>query len=332
MFLGVFLYIFLLGGMVNLLQNIDLASAEFQAYRQKINTFLQLREVPSEMQMRVHTYLDHVWMLKHGVEEKDVLQSLPAFLRHDLAWFLNQHFLARIPMFYGADTSALLELNQHLVMTVANTDEYVNRVGELGHEMHFLLSGEVHILGEDGNPELQLFEGAILGEVCIFFEIPSPFDARVHSTATMFTLQDSNFETLIAQFPGLVKRIDSRGIAVYGDKWTKWAKLAEEMDRGDVDSTESRHNESIGNFEQLSYSRTFLRKATTNTKGPSNIKNGERLARSSSAAPMIQGMEPLRRTGSLKRLQSRKSLLGHGIVPSSSHDSLEELAEGKGET
>ena len=139
MFLGVFLYIFLLGGMVNLLQNIDLASAEFQAYRQKINTFLQLREVPSEMQMRVHSYLDHVWMLKHGVEEKDVLQSLPAFLRHDLAWFLNQHFLARIPMFYGADTSALLELNQHLVMTVANTDEYVNRVGELGHEMHFLL-------------------------------------------------------------------------------------------------------------------------------------------------------------------------------------------------
>ena len=128
-----------------------------------------------------------------------------------------------------------------------------------------------------------------------------------------------------------MKRIDSRGIAVYGDQWTKWAKLAEEMDRGDVDSTKSRHNESIGNFEQLSYSRTFLRKATSNTKGPSNIKNGERLARSSSAAPMIQGMEPLRRTGTLKRFHSRKGLLGHGIGPSSSHDSLEELAEGKGE-
>ena len=49
-------------------------------------------------------------------------------------------------MFFGADTSALLEVNQHLTMTVATTGEFLCRFGELGRELHFVLSGEIHIL------------------------------------------------------------------------------------------------------------------------------------------------------------------------------------------
>jgi hypothetical protein len=98
---GVFLYMYLLGGMVSLLQNFDLSAAQFASHRDKINTFLQLREIPAEMQLRVHTYLDEIWLLKHGVDEQEVLSSLPHFIRHDLAWFLNQQFLEKIPMFFG---------------------------------------------------------------------------------------------------------------------------------------------------------------------------------------------------------------------------------------
>ena len=98
---GVFLYMYLLGGMVNLLQNFNLNAAAFASHRDKINTFLQLREIPAEMQLRVHRYRDEIWLLKHGVDEQEVLASLPHFIRHDLAWFLNQQFLEKIPMFFG---------------------------------------------------------------------------------------------------------------------------------------------------------------------------------------------------------------------------------------
>ena len=46
-------------------------------------------------------------VLKHGVEEHYLLEQLPTFLRHDLAWFLNQQFLEKLPMFYGADTTGM---------------------------------------------------------------------------------------------------------------------------------------------------------------------------------------------------------------------------------
>ena len=87
--------------MVNLLQNFNLNAAAFASHRDKINTFLQLREIPAEMQLRVHRYLDEIWLLKHGVDEQEVLSSLPHFIRHDLSWFLNQQFLEKIPMFFG---------------------------------------------------------------------------------------------------------------------------------------------------------------------------------------------------------------------------------------
>ena len=59
-FCGVWLYIVLLGEIVNMLQKFDLGAAEFKSKRDKISTFLQLRQVPSQMQQRVHSCL---WVL-----------------------------------------------------------------------------------------------------------------------------------------------------------------------------------------------------------------------------------------------------------------------------
>jgi len=95
----------------------------------------------------------------------ELLAQLPSFLRHDLAWFLNQQFLEKMPMFNDAGTSALLEINRHLILSVATEGELLAHEGELTREMHFILSGEVHILNDQGRADIELFEGAIIGEV-----------------------------------------------------------------------------------------------------------------------------------------------------------------------
>ena len=263
-FLGVFLYMYLFGEMVNLLHNLDLSAAEFGARRDKINHFMQLRDVPAPMQLRVHTYLDQIWRLKHGVDEKQVLNELPHYLRHDLSWFLNQQFLEKIPMFFGADSSAILEVNQHLVANVAGTGEYLARYGEIGHELHFILDGEVHVRNQDGELDIVLFEGSISGEITIIFEIPSPFDAIVHSNTTLLTLTEEKFDSIIAKFPAFLARIDRRGLCVYGDRWKEWAKLANELDRDQAESDEDAGG--------VSSTITFQRKLASNTyrrAGPS---------------------------------------------------------------
>ena len=336
MFLGVFLYMYLLGGMVNLLQTFDLNASEFASHRHKIDTFLKLREVPPEMQLRVHTYLDHVWTLKHGVEEREVLESLPAFIRHDLAWFLNQQFLAKIPMFFGADTSALLEVNRHLTINVATVDEYINRRGELGHDMHFVLSGEINVLDEVGHVQLQLFEGAIIGEVCVIFEIPSPFDARVKAIAMLFTLGEDKFDEIITQFPALAHRIETRGRAVYGEKWSEWSDLADRLDRGEVAQSEGQSPALSGNVEcrkpweeeqslkqtllgghALSWSRSHRRSGSivVRPSGDSPLQDSPLQGNESAGpSPMPCGSE----MGLLKRSGSFESTTGSGLLKRSS--------------
>ena len=82
-------------------------------------------------------------------------------------------------MFYGADTSALLEINRYLTINVATVGEFLSRAGELGRELYFVLSGEIHVLTASGQLDLQLFEGSVVGEVCLLFDMPSPHDAQV---------------------------------------------------------------------------------------------------------------------------------------------------------
>lgn len=66
-------------------------------------------------------------------------------------------------------------------------------------------------------------------QVCLVFDIPSPFDAEVIRTANLFTLTESKFLDIAAQFPTLVKRIHSRGRAIFGERWSEWELTARKI-------------------------------------------------------------------------------------------------------
>jgi len=59
--------------------------------------------------------------------------------------------------------------------------------------------------------------------------MPSPFDAEVIRTANLFTLAQDNFFDIAAKFPALVKRIHSRGRAIFGERWSEWEEMARKI-------------------------------------------------------------------------------------------------------
>ena len=54
-----------------------------------MHRFLQLREVPHEMQHRVHAYLDEIWSLKQGVAEKCLSQRYDLYNSLSLSLYLS---------------------------------------------------------------------------------------------------------------------------------------------------------------------------------------------------------------------------------------------------
>lgn len=96
--IGAFIYMVILGKVVNILQNFDLNAAEFNSSRDMVSTFLRIRDVPLTLRRRVNVYFDALWDKKRGMDEREVIETLPEFLRHDLLWSINRHFLQKVPM------------------------------------------------------------------------------------------------------------------------------------------------------------------------------------------------------------------------------------------
>ena len=56
--------------------------------------------------------------------------------------------------------------------------------------------------------------------------VQSPYDVLVKTSATLFTLHEDKFDEIVTKFPALLKRLERRGLAVYGDRWLDWTDMA----------------------------------------------------------------------------------------------------------
>ena len=66
-------------------------------------------------------------------------------------------------------------------------------------------------------------------QICLLFDMPSPFDAEVIHTANLFTLSEDHFFDIVAKFPALLRRMHARGRAIFGDRWTSWEEQAHQL-------------------------------------------------------------------------------------------------------
>jgi hypothetical protein len=64
--------------------------------------------------------------------------------------------------------------------------------------------------------------------------MPSPFDAEVIHTASLFTLSEDHFYDIVSKFPTLVRRIHARGRAIFGDRWSSWEEQAHRLHQTDT--------------------------------------------------------------------------------------------------
>lgn len=223
MIVGVFTYMYIFGEIVSIMQNFDLTSASFNARRDMVNTFLTTRQVPNDVKLRVHSYFEALWSHKKGMEENTVLDSLPEFLRHDLSYHLNKQFLDKVPMFIGADSAALMEINRYLVHEVVTAGEFIIRAGELGRSIYFVISGSLVILDDEGHSKLNLFEGSVVGEVAVLLNIPQPHSVRAMQTSDVFSLAVEDYFDLELSFPAMRRKLARRAKAVYGADWDEWS-------------------------------------------------------------------------------------------------------------
>lgn len=206
--IGAGMYGYIIGNLASLLANSDLARTQFRAKMEKIQTFMQYRDVPQELQDNIRTYYDYLWNNRRGFDETSVLSDLPSSLKLQVALHLNKEIIEKVPMFKGAPEELIRQIVLNLKPALFTPGDFIFRKGELGDQMYFISRGKVEIVSEDGKTVFAtLSDGAFFGEIALLFSSERTASVRAAEYCDLYTLDKFTFDNVLAKFPEVAQQV-----------------------------------------------------------------------------------------------------------------------------
>eukprot|EP00297_Palpitomonas_bilix_P001801 CAMPEP_0113892966 /NCGR_PEP_ID=MMETSP0780_2-20120614/15769_1 /TAXON_ID=652834 /ORGANISM="Palpitomonas bilix" /LENGTH=1000 /DNA_ID=CAMNT_0000883081 /DNA_START=332 /DNA_END=3334 /DNA_ORIENTATION=- /assembly_acc=CAM_ASM_000599 len=212
---GVFAYF--LGSMTTILSLINRTTAEFREKRGQVTRFLYDKHVPDELQNRILAYYDYCHsrnILAGNNESTTLMHELNTGLRQDLAVYLAEDTIGRVPIFKGKDRRLILELMDHLVQEVFAPGELIVTEGEVGTCMYFITRGWAEVVlgilrGEEVTLDT-LKEGDIFGEVALLTRQKRNASIRAFTYVETLKLRKEDLEKVLVRYPEVNAEITSK--------------------------------------------------------------------------------------------------------------------------
>ena len=117
-----------------------------------------------------------------GMDELQLLQSLPRRLRQDVQYYLNRELITSLPLLHGMDDRIVLSISDKLRREVCMPGDAIVKQGDAGDEMYFIRSGECECTAYGRGVVSVKQAGMYFGEVALFS------DTRRTATVTARTL------------------------------------------------------------------------------------------------------------------------------------------------
>ncbi|XP_020672940.1 probable cyclic nucleotide-gated ion channel 5 isoform X1 [Dendrobium catenatum] len=235
--LGLILFALLIGNMQTYLQSLTIRVEEMRVKRRDSEQWMHHRLLPQELRERVRRYDQYKWQETRGVDEENLVQSLPADLRRDIKRHLCLALVRRVPLFANMDERLLDAICERLVPSLYTESTYIVREGDPVDEMLFIIRGRLESVTTDGgrsgffNRSI-LKEGDFCGEELLTWALDPKAGANLpSSTRTVKTLTEVEAFALMAdelkfvasQFRRLHSRQVQHTFRFYSQQWRTWA-------------------------------------------------------------------------------------------------------------
>ncbi len=205
---GAGMYGYIIGNLASMLANSDLARTQFRAKMEKIQTFMQYRDVPGDLQDSIRTYYDYLWNNRRGFDESAVLDELPSSLKVQVALHLNKDIIEKVPMFRGAPDEFIRQIVLNLKPVLYTPGDFIFRKGEIGDQMYFISRGRVEIVSEDGQTVFAtLGDGSFFGEIALLFSSERTASVRAAEYCDLYTLDKFTFDNVLQKFPEIAQQV-----------------------------------------------------------------------------------------------------------------------------
>ncbi|MFQ6666917.1 hypothetical protein Gotur_033106 [Gossypium turneri] len=234
---GLILFALLIGNMQTYLQSLTIRLEEMRIKRRDSEQWMHHRMLPQELRERVRRYDQYKWLETRGVDEENLVQSLPKDLRRDIKRHLCLALVRRVPLFESMDERLLDAICERLKPCLFTESTYIVREGDPVDEMLFIIRGRLESVTTDGgrsgffNRSL-LKEGDFCGEELLTWALDPKTGASLPtSTRTVKALTEVEAFALIAEelkfVAGQFRRLHSRQVQhtfrFHSQQWRTWA-------------------------------------------------------------------------------------------------------------
>ncbi|WAR02190.1 CNGA3-like protein [Mya arenaria] len=156
------------GQVGNVITNRNASRQEFERLLDGAKFYMQMHNVPTELQKRVQRWYDYVWTRgRLNCNDINSLGLLPDKLKTELALHVNLGTLKKVTIFQKCRPEFLHDLMLKMRAYIFTPGDLICRRGEVAREMFIIADGVVEILGENGAVLTQMSTGDFFGEIGI---------------------------------------------------------------------------------------------------------------------------------------------------------------------
>jgi hypothetical protein len=205
---GASMYAMVIANLASLIANVDAGRAAHRERLDRVNAFLKLRRVPSELNRRINDYYNYLWDTRRGFDESSVLRELPDPLRLSVSLHLNKEMIEKVPLFEKAGDALIRDIIMNLTPVVFTPGDTVVRAGEPGFDMYFISKGSVEVVSPDGaSVFVTLTEGHFFGEIALLLSTPRTATVRTREYCDLYRLDKTTFDRVITHYPAFAETI-----------------------------------------------------------------------------------------------------------------------------
>nr|XP_023908000.1 cyclic nucleotide-gated ion channel 1-like [Quercus suber] len=229
---GLVLFSLLIGNMQRYLQSTTMRVEEMRVKRTDAEQWMSHRMLPEELRARVRRYQQYKWQLTRGVEEENLLQSLPKDLKRDITRHLCLNLLKSVPMFEKMDSQLFDALCDRLKPVLHTEKSCIILEGDPVDEMLFIMRGTLTTMTEKTGNAGDLKAGDFCGEELFAWALnPRSSTSLPISTRTViaqteveaFALRAADLKFVASQFRRLHSKQFQHIFRFYSLQWKTWA-------------------------------------------------------------------------------------------------------------
>ncbi|KAK4417746.1 Cyclic nucleotide-gated ion channel 18 [Sesamum alatum] len=233
---GLILFAQIIGNMQTYLSSMTVKLEEWRIKKRDTEEWMRHRQLPEDLQERVRRFEQYKWLTTRGVNEEDILKSLPQDLRREIQRHLCLNLVRRVPFFAQMDDQLLDAICERLVSSLSTKGSYIVREGDPVNEMLFIIRGQMESSTTNGGRSgffnsITLRPGDFCGEELLTWAlVPNaslnlPSSTRSVKTLTeveAFALQAEDLKFVANQFKRLHSMRLQHAFRYYSHQWRTW--------------------------------------------------------------------------------------------------------------